>query len=381
MSLIHTADLHAQAHTWVGRPQIRGDLRLALRQIEGACIQNESDLLLAGDIFDGPRPDNEAVRLVQECLHNVLEAGQKVLYIVGNHDPFSWCDTSPDLRGRVQRLQGSDYYIGGRHRLMGFDYMPKARLHEVLAEIPPDVVALSLHQRFREAFNFDSVHCCMDDIPPHVKLVLAGDIHKTTRHYTADDRLLLYPGSPYMTSLADNEDSGAWLVQDNLEVDRIPFERRPILRLTIDSLADIEEAIVTIRGSREVAAELLPAEVADQVSSPLVALRFYPDTAPNADTVLQQAIGEDGHVFPYPLDRESERVMTQVNAQTEEELDQLTLSMFLEQEVNKTEQPIVFAACDAFLNGQDIYTVTRKVGEDLGIPAHVLERHVPSTRG
>ncbi|MGI9626111.1 MAG: metallophosphoesterase family protein [Longimicrobiales bacterium] len=92
MRFLHIADVHLDT-AFAGRSdEIRRRLRRASREaleraFETALSERVDAVLIAGDLFDGDRLSFETERFVLEQLGALSEAGIRVVYATGNHDP------------------------------------------------------------------------------------------------------------------------------------------------------------------------------------------------------------------------------------------------------------------------------------------------------
>lgn len=88
--LLHLADVHLGAplggFETAAESRSRELLR-AFRRIPDLARREKADaLLIAGDLFDGPRPPDQAVAAVRETVRRLREAGVHVFAVPGNHD-------------------------------------------------------------------------------------------------------------------------------------------------------------------------------------------------------------------------------------------------------------------------------------------------------
>jgi len=92
LRFIHLADAHLDT-AFAGRSdEIRQRLRSASREAFARCVsaavtENVDALLIAGDLFDGDRLSFETERFLVSQLEVLNEAGVRVVYATGNHDP------------------------------------------------------------------------------------------------------------------------------------------------------------------------------------------------------------------------------------------------------------------------------------------------------
>ena len=85
MKLIHLSDLHLGKR--VNEFSMLEDQEYILRQILQIIYEEQPDgVLIAGDVYDKSVPSAEAVKLFDEFLFRLSEAGQTVFIISGNHD-------------------------------------------------------------------------------------------------------------------------------------------------------------------------------------------------------------------------------------------------------------------------------------------------------
>lgn len=379
MPAIHYADLHAQTHPWVGRPEMQHDAEFAMRQIVDLSISLGADVIDAGDTYNIPRPEGPIVTHVQRMIHDITAAGHQFGYVHGNHSAFPLA-TSPELRERVIYLAEEDMWIGP-HRVRGYDWMSTRDVQRLLPDISLNVEVVVCHWTFREAFDWGAFQLTMDDIPPHVKLWLCGHIHKNfQRTQMAHGQTVLYPGTPYITRLGDNEDSGVFLIDDDLNWTRKPLRRRPLMRVSIEDKDDVERVVVEARKMRNVARDEFPESFAETISQPIVVATWFIDELPGAGKALAQALQGEAHIFEYPMDKASEKIVRDLEQQGFDRHAQLSMAAFLSQEVDKAVDPIVYDSLNLFLSGGTIQDAARHAGIQCGLTNGELETLIPSTR-
>lgn len=92
MRFIHIADVHLDT-AFTGRSEdVRNRLRQVSRDALARCValavaEEVHAVLVAGDLFDGPRPSFATERFLLEQLGVLADAGIQVVYATGNHDP------------------------------------------------------------------------------------------------------------------------------------------------------------------------------------------------------------------------------------------------------------------------------------------------------
>jgi len=89
MKLVHLSDLHAGKT--LGKVSRNEDLSYALEQVLRFCDENSPDLLLiAGDVFDKPNPDNESKELIFDFFLRLRDTKTLAVIISGNHDSYDF---------------------------------------------------------------------------------------------------------------------------------------------------------------------------------------------------------------------------------------------------------------------------------------------------
>lgn len=260
MELVFAADLHLRAHTWARHPEIAGDARESWQHIWTYCEQHAKDvagLILGGDVFDA-RPEAGDVECYLTGVHALARAGIKIYAIQGQHGyskEIPWTSVDPV----VHWLHGGIPVQVGGMQLAGFDTQSPEELKERLNTLDPKVEVLVLHQACRGSLpsiegvqNWDFE---LEWVPAHVRLVLAGDIHKPwERTITRTNKLeqptatrLVYSGSTCMQAL-DEAPSKSFLTitLPTLSVARVPLATRPFLAVTIETETQLAEALSNI---------------------------------------------------------------------------------------------------------------------------------------
>ncbi|MFA5525197.1 MAG: metallophosphoesterase [Acholeplasmataceae bacterium] len=370
MPLFVAADLHLRDHTWSGRPEVSGDAAFALEQIVAHCLSARADLLLLGDTFHSVKPDNGVVRLVQAALAELLAEGRNVYYLLGNHDPVSWLDTSPELARLVRHLPTTGCQLGDHH-LYGIDYRPRGIFQEMLANVPEHCDVLACHQRFREAFGWATFHASMGDVPEHVKLVMVGDIHKHVEHKGSDGRRLFYPGSPYLTRVDDDEKCGGMLVGEDLSTSWKPFLSRSVLRCRVYDDDDVLKVV------RRVNDHPVTPGLPEALRVPIVIVTCYVDRVPGAGEDLRRALAGTAHVFISPVTEESRKIVEAFDGVDAGKLGDITMQMFLDAEIDRNADPVVYHGVEMLLAHVDTLEASRKLGRLCGLSEQEINEVVP----
>lgn len=209
--ILHVADVHLDAPLGAFgelAARRRVQVRQAFARLPEAAEREEvSAVLVAGDLFDGPRPGEEARAVARETVRRLVEAGRAVVLVPGNHDAITlygspWEGLLPEGAHLFREPDfGPPLTLatpGGPLHVYGFAYDPARQpdplstfrrgggegAHVVLLHgsvpgaphweggrtlrVPPDrlaaldadYVALGDHHRFRPAEEFDGLPAC-----------------------------------------------------------------------------------------------------------------------------------------------------------------------------------------------------------------------------
>jgi exonuclease SbcD len=103
VKILHLADLHlgASAYEKPGRPRLAEFLTSVDRAWELAFDEDVDAILVAGDVFDGYRPDAEVEREWAARVSRLMDAGVPLAIVLGNHD-------APARRGAASHLDVYD---------------------------------------------------------------------------------------------------------------------------------------------------------------------------------------------------------------------------------------------------------------------------------
>lgn len=205
-SVIIAGDLHLlkKPGMWSGRSEIGGDDEFALKQIVELCVEHDADLFLLGDVLDSvtnlPRP----LILAKRYLRPLLDAGHCVFYIQGQHEFV--VDSSNENYPWLELVEGTTRMHGKYFEFMAMkafalDYFPEP--HELLhlSTVPADTEVLFLHGMADAVTNF-GCHFHMENIPPSVKYIFAGDYHEAIEwtNPLGEGPILIYTGSTHLRS-------------------------------------------------------------------------------------------------------------------------------------------------------------------------------------
>lgn len=246
------ADSHLISQTWRMRPEIQGDSYRSLTFAVTHCIKNQLSLQLGGDTLDSTNPSSEDVRVFREQMDRMKEAGLPVYAIQGNHDK-----TTPPwflaIHPHVQHVHGSVYSPVKGLLMTAFDYMTANELREAVAQIPPAIHTVLLHQAARPimdipgAWNFDPAW-----LPEWVNTVFMGDIHMPTEFSWGPGKRGFYTGAGHVLALSEPWQTSMLEVRmagDTMSVTRVPLPFRRYVRVSVRDTNGLAEATAEIRNA------------------------------------------------------------------------------------------------------------------------------------
>lgn len=242
-------DLHLSQTVYKRLPGMRGDAHFALTQLADHCLFTNTDLALAGDVFDSRRPDSSDVQALRDAVSRLGSKGLKVYGIQGQHDMSSpsWMEVVG-----AKRLTHKPVTIGNLIVLAGLDYHPRPQIQERLKDVGYCDV-LVLHQMMKESIGYaDEENPNYDlelaDLPAAAKLVIMGDNHSgwsDPEHKPP----VYYTGSTHMRSNNEPTSKFFLVVHDDLSVERVPLSTRPFLKYELVSEERLTECLKELRGA------------------------------------------------------------------------------------------------------------------------------------
>jgi exonuclease SbcD len=354
MKLLHAADLHlGAAYSGFGSlgPERGREVLDAFRRLPEVAAEERVDaVMVAGDLFDSPRPGTETLAAVRETLRRFMDACIPVFLVPGNHDAVTlrfspYRELARGSRvveqrdGAARRSEKHSVYIlvrphfaapvtveteGGPLHVYGIAYDP-AECRDPIAtfarKAAPGVHVMLLHASVRAADHWQGSNSlvlptrALDGID--VDYIALGDHHRPRTPSAFGGTAACYPGSFAATDLSEAGPRGYVLVE--LTPGRPPeVEHRdagvtPVAAVEVDvtGLTDdigVAEAAIRLAPARAVPAVHLVGEPAfpldtDVVTAELIeryghaavvdGTRFY------ASERLDELAGEDtvaGHV-------------------------------------------------------------------------------------
>ena len=259
-AFIAAGDAHLSKQIWVSQTQIEGDAQQAFEQLVGLAVSWYVPLVLLGDIFDASDPPPEMIAVFRKQMDRCQEEGVPVYCLQGNHDrrSMAWFSALHDWPQWVG--DGRKVDIGGL-RVVGFDYHPRDELEERISDLAADcadVQVLLLHQaakqalRFKNRWNFD-----LEWVPPNIKLVLLGDIHKAVEYRFGEDQLGAYTNATHVRDIEERGEKGCLLVRADLSFERLPLNTRPMEKFRVTA-ADQWEAVTDWLAGQLASGPVLP---------------------------------------------------------------------------------------------------------------------------
>lgn len=208
IKLLHTADLHL-GYRQYGYQAREQDYYETLDGIVNTAIARQVNaLLIAGDVFDSPKPPSEAVHRLQKAAARAQAAGVSIVAIDGNHDPSGhrWLD--------ICGIERSTLTIDGARplKIVGIPFMrPPALLDSLKLRVDrgENIDVLMLHQPLVD-FNCFTSGLSIEMLMPLLKqlrvdYVALGDIHDF--HDTEVDGIrFVYPGCPDNNEFGESDE-------------------------------------------------------------------------------------------------------------------------------------------------------------------------------
>jgi DNA repair exonuclease SbcCD nuclease subunit len=230
---VHAADLHLDS-PFVGLAQVHPQLREALvsatfdslRRLVDLCLASRTEfLLLAGDLFDGPRLSLKAqVRLRQE-LARLGEAGIDTFIVWGNHDylgasllslewpPGVTVFPAGEVSGHEVRRDGATLA-----RIFGVSHGSAAERENLARQFPtpapgPFTIGL-LHANLEKSAGYeDYAPCSLTDLArPGYDYWALGHIHAPAVR-RASQPAVVYAGNPQGRHINESGPRGCYLVE------------------------------------------------------------------------------------------------------------------------------------------------------------------------
>lgn len=228
--IIAMADAHLEQAIRKDVRELTGDSYRALSDVKSLIISKAKEcqrrnpheeiaLLIAGDLTDKTRITGGTVEALRGFVNDLIMAGVAVYGVEGNHDvqnqnvekpvPFIRAVGGTSLNEKLISVSGLTVY--------GLDWRSSDKLQEALKKVPPCDI-LVMHAPFQHLLPFDEAwDVRLEDIPKHVRCVIAGDIHKAQYLPGLADRpAFLSPGSIHPCDMSQDGDHGVFFGEVNL---------------------------------------------------------------------------------------------------------------------------------------------------------------------
>lgn len=232
--LLHLADVHLGAtYGSFGRlaEARREEVRAAIRRLPTVAEERDvHGVLVAGDLFDRPRPAEADVAAVREVGRRLAAAGIPVFAVPGNHDalrldPALWEEALPEAKvfrgaafGRPQTID----IPGGPLHVYGFAYDPAEEpdpLRTFRHSEEPGLHVLLVHGSVPDAPHWEGGRALRLPVEAlsafDVDYLALGDYHAFRAPGAFSDPALpaCYPGSFAAVDLTEDGERGAVLVE------------------------------------------------------------------------------------------------------------------------------------------------------------------------
>lgn len=339
---ILTGDLHLRKNLWKNRHDLVGDTYFALGQIVQLCKQRHADVIIAGDVFDSPRPSAEDVLVLQEAGEVLAGEGLDLYLIQGNHDQSSpsWADTC----GLVLPIHKHAFTILGEVRVYGLDYCPPSELQASLLTVPKDIDLLVCHQLLDLFFPKQGNNMEASWVPDHLKMVLVGDFHETLIKEDRRGIKFISPGSTSMQKINEVPAKSVFSLScpnHKLNLERVPILSRKHfeyqLRVEEDLGRVLDDIRIYVRGDERL---LLP----ENLRRPLVKICYCPDI-PNVLDKLKRELEQEVHLWATPTQVLAEARGTQAHT--------LVVTDILSELVNPEDNPRLYDFISELLTVSD----------------------------
>ena len=256
----HTADIHL-GYRQYGFQEREQDFCDAFGHVTTRTIDMKLDaLIIAGDIFDMPKPPAHIVRFLVEQVRRLQAAGIVVLGIDGNHDVTNgnWLRVCG-----ITVLEPGEVTVLGGVSIVGLHGMRPTLFHKYLDEMVANGTKADvfvLHQALGEMADFDAQEITALELAPKltklgVKYVAMGDIHSYKEMVMGGIRFV-YPGSTEVNKIDEVQDKTFSIVQvgetpegeAQVQTALEPIRTRPILEMNLRAEADLDTLLSKLNG-------------------------------------------------------------------------------------------------------------------------------------
>lgn len=285
-----TADWHYPevkgGGAWKSLSGIAGDVPFALSQVVSLCVRDAADLWAAGDLFDGPDPEPDALAEMYDVLRPLTTTGKKIYYVLGNHDGGR--DWLAAIGPAAVNVSDRLIQTPAGYTITGLSYADKELFPTKAGSLAKTDVGL-YHQTWREWTNGGG-RSTLGDVPQH-RLAVCGDVHvRGTVTPPAGPKLALSPGPLAPQSVAEFANRPAvWAVDQDMVPKEVSILGRQYELYEVTDGETADQVLMCASGW--VPNQSLP----PHMNRPLFAVRMT-NPVPGFEGTLQKVASERGFV-------------------------------------------------------------------------------------
>lgn len=209
--IAHLADIHLGRRLY-GLEWTFNALIDHFRQAFEKAIEERVDaIIIAGDLFDKPRPPNKALKPVIELVFKAIDKNIRVYSVLGEHDLPKVTDIPPQLLIPGLRvlglkepdidcivIDGVKYCIGGiSHKPLKYKHGMKTLLLQMINSLASKLESKSVMVMHQNIVNYASFEPGLDinEIPEKPVYIAMGHLHRRIIHVRDNGQVIAYPGS------------------------------------------------------------------------------------------------------------------------------------------------------------------------------------------
>ena len=253
MKLIHTADWHF-GYRQYGFREREQDFYAAGHYIAERAVALKVDgVIIAGDIFDMPKPPADAVIETQNIVSELTRNGIPVYGIDGNHDTVQglWLKICGIIPLKTEPCVGpTDIAIAGIHALRPSVFNEAI---DKLVEAGTHIDVLVIHQALGEFADFEAQEITAMEMAGRlakigVRYVAMGDIHDYHETVVGGIRFV-YPGASEVNAIDESHDCSFSVVDittDTLKTSYEPIPIRPIIETHLTEEKQLDQLLADI---------------------------------------------------------------------------------------------------------------------------------------
>ena len=256
MKIIHSADAHL-AYRQYGFAQREEDFLKAFRHVIQRAVDLKAEvLIIAGDLFDIPKPPAYIVAAVCEAVAYAKSTNVDVVGIDGNHDVAdgNWLKVC----GILDLASVPNYGVNGV-RIGALPYLRPTVFKDQLKKMADAGTKLDvfvMHQAVAEMADFVAQEITLMEIAPWlnqmgVKYVAMGDIHNYKEMEFAGIRFA-YAGSTEVNAIDERRDKSFSIVDfdanGKMSTATEPVPIRPIVERYLQAEKDLDELLIQCTG-------------------------------------------------------------------------------------------------------------------------------------